>query len=161
MELFTYILKYNLNSVQSLSHVWLSATPCTAEHHASLSITNSQSQVKLMCIELVMPSNHLILYHPFLLLPSIFTSIRIFSKESVPHIKWPKYWSFSFSHQSFQLIFRTDFLLDGLVGSPFSPRDSQESSPTQFKSITFSVLSFLYGPTLTSIRDYWKNHSLD
>ena len=69
---------------------------------------------------------------------------------------------FQLQHQSFQWIPRTDLLQDGLVGSPCSPRDSQESSPTpQFKSINFSVLSFLYGPTLTSIHDYWKNHSLD
>ena len=68
---------------------------------------------------------------------------------------------FQLQHQSFQWIFRTDFLQDGLVGSPYCPRDSQESSPTpQFKSINSSVLSFLYGPTLTSIHDYWKNHSL-
>ena len=64
-------------------------------------------------------------------------------------------------HQSFQWIFRTGFLQDGLVGSPCSPRDSQESSPTQFKSINSSALSFLYSPTLTSIPDYWKNHSID
>ena len=69
---------------------------------------------------------------------------------------------FQLQHQSFQWIFRTDFLQDGLVGSPCSPRDSQESSPTsQFKSINSSVLNFLYSPTLTSIHDYWKNHSLD
>ena len=69
---------------------------------------------------------------------------------------------FQLQHQSFQWIFRTDFFQDGLVGSPCSPRDSQESSPTpQFKSISSSVFSFLYSPTLTSINDYWKNHSFD
>ena len=73
-----------------------------------------------------------------------------------------KVWEFQLQHQSFQWIFRTDLLQDGLVGSPCSPRDSQESSPTpQFKSINSSVLSFLYSPTLTSIHDYWKNHSFD
>ena len=74
-----------------------SATPWTAAHQASLSFTNSQSLHKLMSIELVMPSNHLILCHPLLLLPSILPSIRVFSNESVLHIRWPKYWSFSFS----------------------------------------------------------------
>ena len=85
------------SSVQSLSHVRLFATPWTAECQASLSITNSWSLPKLMSIELVMPSNHLILCRPFLLLPSIFPSIRVFSNESVLHISWPKYWSFSFN----------------------------------------------------------------
>ena len=84
-------------SVQSLSHVWLFVTPWTAAHQASLSITNSWSLLKLMSIESVMPSNHLILCHPLLLLLSIFPSIRVFSNESVLHISWPKYWSFSFS----------------------------------------------------------------
>ena len=87
----------NTCSVQSLSHVWLFATPWTAACHASLSITKSWSLLKLMCIELVMPSNHLILCHPLLLLPSLFPSIRVFSNESVLHIRRPKYWSFSFN----------------------------------------------------------------
>ena len=98
-----YIAKYsppNFSSVQSLSRVQLFATPWTAAHQASLSITNSWSLLKLMPIELVMPSNHLILCHPLLLLPSIFPSIRVFSNESVLHIRWPKYWSFSFSISS-------------------------------------------------------------
>ena len=98
------------SSVQLLSRVRLFATPWTAARQASLSITNSQSLLKLMPIELVMPSNHLILCHPLLLLPPIFPSIRVFSNESVVHIKWPKYWSFQLQHQSFQWIFRTDFL---------------------------------------------------
>ena len=157
---------YNLlpiNSVQ-FSHSVMSdsAIPWTSAHQASLSINNSQSLLKLMCIESVMPSNHLILCHPLLLLPSIFPSIRVFSNESVLHIRWPKYWEIQLQHESFQWIFRTDFLEDGLVGSPCCPRDSQESSPTpQFKSINSSALSFLYSPTLTSIHDYWKNHSFD
>ena len=86
-----------LSSVQSLSHVQLFVTPWTAACQAFLSITNSQSLLKLMSIESVMPSNHLILCHPLLLLPSIFPSIRVFSNESVLHIRWPKYWSFSIS----------------------------------------------------------------
>ena len=85
------------SSDQLLSYVWLFATPWTAARQASLSITNSQSLLKLMSIESVMPSNHLILCHPLLLLPSIFPNIRIFSNESVLPIMWPKYWSFSFS----------------------------------------------------------------
>ena len=85
------------SSVQLLSHVWLFATPWTAAHQASLSITNSLSLLKLMFIESMMSSNHLILCHPVLLPPSIFPSIRVFSNESVLHIRWPKYWSFSFS----------------------------------------------------------------
>ena len=90
------------NSVQLLSCVQLFASPWTAECQASLSITNSQSLFKLTSIESVMPSSHLILCHPLLLLPSIFSSIQVFSNESVLHIRWPKYWSFSFQHQSFQ-----------------------------------------------------------
>ena len=88
-------------SVQLLSHVWLFVTPWNAVRKASRSITNSQSLLKLMSVESVMPSNHLILCHPLLCLPSIFPSIRVFSKESVLHIlhkiRWPKYWGFSFS----------------------------------------------------------------
>ena len=109
-------------------------------------------------IKSVMPSSYLILCRPLLLLPSIFPSIRFFSNESALHIRWPKYWSFSFnispSNEHPGLIsFST-----GLVGSPCSPRDSQESSPTpQFKSINSSALSFLYSPALTSVHDFWKN----
>ena len=86
-----------LGSVQSLIRVRHSATPWTTACQASLSITNSQSLLKLMSIESVMPSNHLILCHPLLLPPSVFPTIRVFSNESVLHIRWPKYWSFSFS----------------------------------------------------------------
>ena len=145
------------NSVQSLSCVQLFVTPCTAAYQASLSFTNSWSLLKLMSIESVMPSSHLFLCHPFLLLPSIFPSIRVFSKESVLHIRWPKYWSFSFNispSNSGPISFRMDWL------DLLAVQGTQESSPTlQFKSINSSVISFLYGPTLTSIHDYWKNHS--
>ena len=88
---------HQFSSVQSLSHVQLLGTPWTAARQASLSITNSRSLLKLMSIESVMPSNHLNLCHPLLLLPSVFPSIRVFSNESVLCIRWPKYWSFSFS----------------------------------------------------------------
>ena len=132
-------------------------------HQASLSITNSRSPPKLISIELVMPFNHLILGHPLFLLPSIFPSIRVFSNELALCIRWPKYWSFSFSISPFSehsglISFRMhwlDFLEDRLVGSPCSPRDSQESSPTpQFKSVNSLAFSFLYSPTLTFIPDY-------
>ena len=103
------------SSVQSLSRVRLSVTPWTAALQASLSITNSRSPPKPMSIELVMPSNHLILCHPFLLLPSIFPSIRVFSNESALQMRWPKYWSFSFSispsnEHSGLISFRMDWL---------------------------------------------------
>ena len=98
--------------VQSLSHVRLFVTPWTAAHQATLSITNTQSLLKLMSIASVMPSSHLILCHPLLLLPSIFPSIRVFSNESVLHIRWPKYWSFSFSISEYSglISFRMDWL---------------------------------------------------
>ena len=102
-----------ISSVQSLSHVRLFATPWTAAHQASLSFTISQIFLKLMLIELVIPSNHLILCRPLLLLPSIFTTIRVFSSELVLHIRWPKYWSFSISpssEYSGPIFFRMDWL---------------------------------------------------
>ena len=145
-----------------LSCVQIFATPWTAACQASLCITNSQSLLKLMSITSVMPSNLLILSLPLLLLPSIFPSIRIYSNESVLRIRWPKYWSFSFSispsnEYSGLICFRTDWF-----GSPCSPKDSQESLPKpQFKSINSSAVSFLFSPTLTSIHDYWKTHSFD
>ena len=243
------------SSVQLLCRVQFFAIPWTLACQASLSITNSQSLPKLMSIDSVMPSNHLILCPPLLLPPSIFPSIRVFSNESLLCVRWPKYWSFSFnispsknyhsvqfssvtqscltlcdpmnhstpglpvqnqlpeftqthvhrvsdaiqpSHPlsspfppAFNLSQDQSFLNESvllirwpkywsfsfnispssersgpisfrLVGPPCSPRDSQESSPTpQFKSINSSALSFLYSPTLTSIRDCWKNHSFD
>ena len=155
-----FINYLTLQSVQ-FNHIRLFATPWTAARQFSLSITSSQNLPKLMSIELVMPPNHLILCHPLLLLPSIFPSIRVFLNESALRIRWPKYWSFN-QHQTFQWTPRTDPLQDGMVGSPCSSRDAQESSPTlQFKSINSLVLSLLYSPSLTSIHDSWKNHSLD
>ena len=150
------------SSVQSLSHVRLFVTPWIAARQASLSITNSWSSLKLMSIESVMPSSHLILCHP-LLLPPIPPSIRVFSNESTLHLRWPKYWSFTFSispsneHPGL-ISFRMDwFYLLAVQGT-----HSQESSPTpQFKSINSLPLSFLHSPTFISIGDNWKNHSLD
>ena len=136
-----------------------SATPWTAALQASLSFTITQSLLKLMSIESVMPSNHLILCHHLLLLSSVFASIRVFSNESVLHIRWPKYWSFSFSISpsnefSGLISFRTDWSC--------SPRVSEKSSPApQFEGINSSALSLFYCPAVTSTHDYWKNHSFD
>ena len=94
-HIWTYLLLLAFSSVQSLSCVWLFATPWTAACQASLSITNAQSLLKFLFVKLVMPSNHLILCRPLLLLPSIFPSIRVFPSELALHIRWPKYWSFS------------------------------------------------------------------
>ena len=118
------------------------------------------SLLKLMSIKSVMPSNHLILYHPLLLLPSIFPSIRFFSNESVLWIRWPKYWSFSFSispsnEYSGLISFRMDWL--DLLAVQGTLKSLLQQS--HFKSINYSKLSFFYGPTLTSIHDYWKNHN--
>ena len=114
MKLVKFLSKPD-SSVQSLSRVQLFVTPWTAECQVSLSITNSRSLLKLISIELVMPSNHPILCCPFLLPPSIFPSIRVFSNESVLHIRWPKHWSFSFSispssEYSGLISFRMDWL---------------------------------------------------
>ena len=149
------------SSVQSLSSVRLFATPWTPARQVSLSIANSQSLLKLISIASVMPSNHLILCCPLLFPPSIFPRIRVFSNESVLRIRWPKYWSFSFSislsneHPGL-ISFRMNWL------DLLTVEGTLKSSPTpQFKSINSSALSFLYSPTLTSVHDYWKNHSLD
>ena len=157
--LLTMVRMSIISSVQSLSHAQLFATPWTAVRQASLSIINSWSLLKLTSIELVMPSNHLILCHSHL--PFNFPSIKSYSNESVLCIRWPRYWSFSFSispsnEYSGLISFRMDWLdLLAVQGNP-------KSSPTpQLKSINSSGLSFLYSPALTSIYDYWKNHSFD
>ena len=147
------------SSVQSLRRVRLLATPWTAARQASLSITNSR--IKLMSIESVMPSNHLILCHPLLLLPSIFPSIRVFSNESSLRIRWPKYWSFSFSispsnEYSGLISFRMDWLellaVQGTLKSLLQHHSSKAS--IVWRSAFFIV-------QLTSMHDHWKNHSLD
>ena len=130
-----------------------SVTPWTAARQASLSITNSWSLLTLMSIELVMPSNHLILCRPLLLPPSIFPSIRVFSNESVLHIRWPKYWSFSFnvSHSneySGLISFRSDWLdltVQGNLKSLFQHYSSKAS--------VLWCSAFFFGPTLTSTHD--------
>ena len=148
------------SSVQSLSHVRLFATPWTAAFQASLSITNSWSLLKLMSIESVIPSNHLVLCCPLLLPPSIFPSIRVFSNESVLLIRWPKYWSFSISPSnecSGLISFRMDWLdllaVQGILKSLLQHHSSKAS--------LLQRSAFLIVPTLTSIHDYWKNHSFD
>ena len=151
-------------SVQSLSCVRFFVTPWTAAHQASLSITNSQSLLKHMSIELVMPSNHLILCHPFLLPPSIFPSIRVFSNESALHIRWPKYWSFSFiicpfNKYSGLISFRMDWLdllaVQGTLKS-FQHHSSKASIP-QHSPLFIVQLSHSYmatGKTIALTR--WK-----
>ena len=143
-------------------------TPWTAARQASLSITNSRSLLKLMSIELVMPSNHLILCCPLFLPPSSFPSTRVFSNESALHIRWPKYWSFSFNISPSNdypglISFRMDWLdllaVQGTLKSLLQHHSTKATPP--FKSINSSALNFLYSPTPTSIHDYWKNHSLD
>ena len=129
-------IHHKFSSAQSLSHVQLFATSCTTGHQASLSITNSQRFLKLMSTELVMPSNHLILCHPLLLLQSIFPSIRVFFSEMVLHIRWPKYWRFSFSislsnEYSGLISFRMDWLdllaVQGILESLLQHRISKAS----------------------------------
>ena len=159
--IYTVVYSVQFSSDQSLSRVWLFATPRIAARQASLSITNSQSSSKLMSIKSVMPSSHLILCRPLLFLPPIPPSIRVFSNESTLRM----------SGQSTGVSALASFLpkksqgwspLEWMVESPCSPRESQESSPTiLFNSINSSALSFLHSPTLASIHDHRKNHSLD
>ena len=132
---------------------------------ASLFITNSRSLLRLLSTESVMPSNHPILCRPLLLLPSILPSIRVFSNESVLHIRWPKYWSFSFSispsnEYSGLISFRMDWL-DLLAGQGTLKCLLPTDQNAQIKSINSLVLSFLYSSTLTSIHDSWKKQSFD
>ena len=144
--------------------------PWTAARQASLSITNSRSLLKLMSIESVMPSNHLILCRPLLLPPSIFRSIRVFTNESVLPIGWPNYWNFSFSispsnEYSGLISFRMDWLdllaVHGTLKSFLQHYSLKASILLLSLFFNSSVLSFLDSPTLTSIHDYWKNHSFD
>ena len=150
-------LTSGFRSYQSLSRVWLLATPWITARQASLSITNSWSLHKLMSIELVMPSNQLILYHPILLLPSIFPSIRVFSNESVLHIMWSKDWSFSFNISPSNehpgvISFKKDLQFKGL-SRVFSNTTVQKD---QFFGIQLSLQSYSHIHT-------WplSNHSLD
>ena len=149
----------SVSSVQSLSRVWLCdpmncSTSGLPVHHQLPEFTQTH-------VHSVMPSNHFILCHLLLLLPSIFPSIQVFSNEPALHIRWPKYWSFSFSispsnEYSGLISFRVYWF------DLFIVQRTLKSSPTpQFKSINSSALTFFYGPALTSIHDCWKNHSFD
>ena len=145
-------------SVQfSCSVVSNSLQPHVLQHARPPCPLSALSLLRFMSVESVMPSNHLILCHPLILLPSNFPSIRVFFNESALHIRWPKYWSFSFNispsnEYSGLISFRMDWLdLLAVQGTPTQ----------QFKRINSLALSLLYSPTLTSIDDYWKNHSLD
>ena len=151
---FSHLVQFSHSVVSN------SETPWTAGHQASLSITSSQSLLKFMSIKSEMPSSHLILCRPLLLLPSVFPSIRTFASQSALPIRGPKYWSFSFSispsnEYSVLISFRIDWLdllaVQGTLNSLLQHRSSKASL----------ALSFLYGPALTSTHDYWKNHSFD
>ena len=160
--LFQVLFYFRLfSSVHSLSRVQLLATPWIAARQASLSITNSRSSLRLTSIESVMPSSHLIFCHPLLPAPNPSQHQSLFQWVNSSH-EVSKVLELQLQHHSLQSNPRADLLQNGLVGSPCSPRDSQESSPTpQFTSINSSALSFLQSPTLTSIHDHRKNHSLD
>ena len=153
------LLFQQIRSDQSLSRVRLFATPWTSAHQASLSITNSQSLLKLICIESVILSSHLILCRPLLLPPSIFPSIRVFSNESVLHIGWPKYWSFSSSispsnEYSGLISFRMDWLdLLAVQGSLKSLLQHHSSKASILWCSAFFIVQVSH--------DYWKNHSFD
>ena len=150
--------KFQFSSVQPLSCVWLSVTPWITHARPPCSLpTPGVYSNPCPLIESVMPSNHFTLCYPLLLLPSIFPSIRVISNESVLHIRWPKYWSFSFnispSNEHPGLIsFRMD-LLDLLA--------IQGTLKSLLQHHSSKALSFLHSPTLTSIQDHWKNYSLD
>ena len=155
------VTKHQFSSVQSLSCVRLFATSWIAARQASLSITNSRSSLRLTSIELVMSSSHLILCRPLLLLPPIPPSIRVFSNESALHMRWPKYWSFNFSISPSKehpglVSFRMDWLdlltVQGTLKSLLQHHSSKAS--ILWHSAFFTV-------QLSSIHDYWKNHSLD
>ena len=167
LQVLTLSLLYTrycfIHSVRLLSHVWLFVTPWTAACQASLSITNSRSLFKFTSIELVMPSNHLILCCPLLLLPSVFPSIRMLSNEPVLCIRWPKYWSFSFSishsnEYSGLISFRIDwFDLLAVEGTLKSLLQHHSSKASILWHSAFFIVQFI----VTSIHDYWKNHSFD
>ena len=157
----SFLPGFSQSVIQSLSHVQLFATPWTAAHQASLSITNSRSLLKLMSIESVMPSNHLILCHPLLLQPSLFPSRRVFSNESVLRIRWPKHWSFSFSispsnEYSGLICFRMDWLEILAVQKTLkSLLQHHRSKASNLRHSAFFIVQ------LTSIHDYWKNQRFD
>ena len=153
---------YQFSSVQWLSCVWLFTTPWTTACQASLSITNSRSLPKLMSIESVMPSSHLILCHPLLLLSSIFPSIKVFSNESALCIRWPKYWSFSFNispsnEHPGPISFRMDWLdLPVVQGTPKSLLQYHSSKASILWLSAFFIVQLSHQYMTTG-----KTHSLD
>ena len=147
--------------VQSLTCVRRFVTPWTAARQASLSFSISRNLLRLMSIESMMPSNYFFFCCPLLLLPSILPSIRVFSNESVLHIRWPNYWSFSFSispsnEYSGLISFRIDWF--DLLAAQGTLKSLLQH---QFKNINSLAISLHCGPTLASTHDYWKNHSFD
>ena len=156
------ICAMNNNQFSSVTQSWLFVTQWTIACQASLSTTSSRSLLKFMSIESVITSNHLILCHPLLLLRSIFPSIRVFSSESV-HIRWPKYWSFSFSiSPSNEYSGLISFTMDWLDLLAVKELSRVFSNTTLQKHKFFSAqVSYKESPTLISIHDYWKNHSFD
>ena len=146
----TFIVHFQFSSVQSLSHVWLFVTPWTAVRQTSLSITNSLRLSRLMSIESVMPSNHLILCHPLLLPPSIFPHIRVFSNESALRIRWPKYWSFNFNisasnEHSGLVSFRMDWLeLLAVQGTSKSLLQYHSTNASIPQHSAFFIVQLLY-----------------
>ena len=162
-QLHLHICPSQFSSVQSLSHVHF-ATPWTAACQASLSITSSWSLLKLMSIESVMPSNHLILCHPLLLLPSVFPSIRVFPNESVLRIRWPKYWNFSFNispsnEHSGLISFRVDWLdLLAVQGTLKSLLHNSEASILWCSAFFIVQLSHPYMTTGKTIALTWQSN---
>ena len=152
---------FKFGSVESLYRVWLFATPWTAACQASLSIINFRNLLKLMSVESVMPSNHLILCHPLLLLSSVFPSIRVFSRESLLHIKWPKI-GVSASASVLPMNIQDWFPLRWTGWISFqSKRLSRDLSNTTVQKTSILRCSAFFSPTLTSIHDYWKNHKFE
>ena len=146
--------------VQSLSHVQFFVTPRTAAPQASLSFTISQGLLRLMSIESVMPSNHLILCGPLLLLPSIFPSNRDFSNEFSVCMRWPKYWSFSFS---FSINTSSEYweLISLQIDCPGDFQESSSVLQLKFEGINSLAFCFFYSPALTTVHNHWEDQSLD
>ena len=156
--MFNYSSSVQLSSVAQSCPIPCNPMDCSTQGFPVLHYRPEFAQTPVHQVrDAIQPSHNC---HPLLLLPSVLPRIRVFSNKSVLCIRWPKYWSFSFSISPSNVY--SGLISFKIVGSPCSSRDSQESSPTtQFKSINSLALSFLQSPTLTSIHDYWKNHSFD
>ena len=160
LKLFTHSFIISFFVVESLSCVPLFVTPWTIARQDSLSFIISQTLLKFMPIEVLVPSNHLIFCHPLLFLSSTFSSIRVFPSKSALCTTCPKYWSFSISPSS-EYSGLNSFRIDWFDLLAVQGTLESLSLAPQFERISSSVLSLLYGPALTSIYDYWKNHSFD